>query len=740
MHPGPQKISILGGGMGSLAAAWELTNQADWRDRYEITVYQQGWRLGGKGASGRNPQADNRIEEHGLHVWFGCYDNAFRLLRDCYHALNRPAGTPLRSVDEAFLPQDSTPAMEYVDDQWRVWPITYPPNGKIPGTSVKATHWENMKNLIGHADHWLDQWLEQSGAVLPTPKRRMLSRVVPEPPEVRPEHHHLKQCRCVAESPLADPARSYRRGLFWLWDAYKTWRRRRVIVGRLREFKRWADRPTPAAASPSAGQADALRRLFMGIDLAVTVVIGFVADFVLFFGLDHLDAEDLRAWLRRHGARPETLECGPIRALYDLCFAYEDGEAGTGPGGGRPNFAAGTALESALRIGLTYSGSVCYEMAAGMGEVVFAPIYLALKRRGVRFEFFHQVRQLDLAKDGKSVARIHIGRQVRLKSGAYEPLISVQGLPCWPAAPDPEQIENAGALKGVDLESPHSGGKGGGDLVLEAGKEFDSIILGIPVGALEGICGELIRRSRRWRNLVRGVKTVATQSVQLWLTRDLTNLGWVMGRVPVNAAPEPLDVWADMSHLLRRESWPAPPAGPSSLQYLCGPLPDQHAREAATPKGAPAALEHVRRTAESWLKDYGTVLWPGAVTSAGEFDWTILRDPASRTGAQRLDAQYLRANVSPSERYVLSVAGSAKYRLGADESGFSNLFLAGDWTRTSYNAGCIEAAVISGLNAADALRGIKRAGGGNVLFRALRFVGALLARWLVLPVLRWVRG
>ncbi|NJP08916.1 MAG: NAD(P)-binding protein [Leptolyngbyaceae cyanobacterium RU_5_1] len=47
------KIAVLGGGMGSLAAAFELSNTPELRSRYEITVYQLGWRLGGKGASGR---------------------------------------------------------------------------------------------------------------------------------------------------------------------------------------------------------------------------------------------------------------------------------------------------------------------------------------------------------------------------------------------------------------------------------------------------------------------------------------------------------------------------------------------------------------------------------------------------------------------------------------------------------------------------------------------------------------
>ena len=52
--------------------------------RERATVAQVGWRLGGKGASGRNPDRGQRIEEHGLHIWLGFYANAFRLLRACY--------------------------------------------------------------------------------------------------------------------------------------------------------------------------------------------------------------------------------------------------------------------------------------------------------------------------------------------------------------------------------------------------------------------------------------------------------------------------------------------------------------------------------------------------------------------------------------------------------------------------------------------------------------------------------
>src|SRR5215831_4582868 len=94
-----QKIVILGGGAGALAAAFGLTEAPDWQQRYDITVYQLGWRLGGKGASGRNQDRNQRIEEHGLHVWGGFYENAFRVMRACYTEMNRPPTAPLATWD-----------------------------------------------------------------------------------------------------------------------------------------------------------------------------------------------------------------------------------------------------------------------------------------------------------------------------------------------------------------------------------------------------------------------------------------------------------------------------------------------------------------------------------------------------------------------------------------------------------------------------------------------------------------
>ena len=211
--------------------------------------------------------------------------------------------------------------------------------------------------------------------------------------------------------------------------------------------------------------------------------------------------------------------------------------------------------------------------------------------------------------------------------------------------------------------------------------------------------------------MVDTVTTVQTQSVQLWMDATLEDLGWPHGRVPLDATPEPFDVWSDMSQLLNREAWPA--GGPRSVQFLCGPLPGDFAGRSPSDSSVPAqALEMVRATTRSWLMANVKALWP-RVAPAGSpaFHFDVLHDETSPTRVvERFNSQFFRANISPSELYVQSPAGSTKYRLRPDQSGCKNLFLAGDWTRTPFNAGCIEAATMSGIAAARALTGTARAG------------------------------
>ncbi len=128
------RVAILGGGMAGLSAAWRLS-EPGWRDRIEsITVYQRGWRLGGKGASSRGQHG--RIEEHGLHVWLGSYENAFALLRECYAELDRATtdpDAPIRTWDQAMMPADNLGMADRSGDDWLVWAGRFARNDELPG-------------------------------------------------------------------------------------------------------------------------------------------------------------------------------------------------------------------------------------------------------------------------------------------------------------------------------------------------------------------------------------------------------------------------------------------------------------------------------------------------------------------------------------------------------------------------------------------------------------------------------
>ena len=112
-----------------------------------------------------------------------------------------------------------------------------------------------------------------------------------------------------------------------------------------------------------------------------------------------------------------------------------------------------------------------------------------------------------------------------------------------------------------------------------------------------------------------------------------------------------------------------------------------------------------------------SVVQPAAFTG-GDFNWDLLVDLQKQVGPARFDSQFWRANIDPSERYVLSVVNSSKTRLRADQTGFTNLFFAGDYTSNGINAGCMEAAVISGFQISRALTGwpaqIPGEGGGFI--------------------------
>ena len=299
----------------------------------------------------------------------------------------------------------------------------------------------------------------------------------------------------------------------------------------------------------------AARRSYALVEIVTANLFGIMVDGLLtrpdgFGAINHLD---YREWLLGHGIDPEALESPILRGMYDLVFGYEGGDPA------RPRFSAGLGLELATKMLLGYSGALFWKMQAGMGEVIFAPLYEVLRDRGVEFRFFHRVDALRLADDGRSIAAIDLGLQAELADGvdAYDPLIRVKGLPCWPDAPLDAQLRATDALDGVDLESFWSPRRDVGRRTLEAGKDFDAVVFAISLGMVPHVCGELLAASPAWRSMVENVGTVATQAFQLWLSEDEEALGWSgPPGVTVSGFVKPFDTWASMPHLLAAEDWP----------------------------------------------------------------------------------------------------------------------------------------------------------------------------------------
>lgn len=669
MPEGPTKVAVLGGGVGSLTAAFELT-RPEQEGRFEVTVYQPGWRLGGKGASGRNMSRGSRIEEHGLHLWFGFYAHAFTIMREAYASL--PEDWPIRDVANAFSPCNTVSLYDHHDGDWHSFAMSWAAREGEPWEVTELPgFWDIAREGTEIA---LEQW------------RRLRGDLGAE--GRAPD----------GESFLIEPALQLAEGFAGITQGAPPWLHvldpMERFVDLLGGFRDWVFDLVGSDLEPQV-------KLFATtLDAFVAILRGIVEDQLLTKGFDSVDDEEWCAWLARHGASELTLGATPaerapvLRAVYDLAFGYPEGRIELA------NVAAGTATNDLLRLMFTYRGSLFYKMRAGMGDIVFGPLYQVLRQRGVEFRFFSAVSRVGVSEDGKTVDELDVVTQADLDDGRseYEPLIRVNELPCWPNQPLWEQLAAADRLPEADFEG-NVDPLGRGSQTLRRGADFDSVVLGIPVGAHREVCGELIAANPRFSEMVEASATVRTQAVQIWLNDETEALGWKHGlRSVAGSYVEPLDTYCDMSDLLAAEAWEEAD-GVRSLAYLCGVMEDDDGADGAE------ATERARANGLDFLRSDIGPLWPGAVVESGALRWELLADADEATGEARFEAHYWRANTSAWERYVLSPAGSLEHRLRAGESGFDNVVLAGDWTKNGVDGGCVEAATISGLQAAAALTG-----------------------------------
>jgi len=746
-----QKIAILGGGAGALSAAFGITEVPGWQDQYEITVYQLGWRLGGKGASGRNRTVADRIEEHGLHIWFGYYENAFRAIRTCYAELNRAPNTPLATWDMAFKPHNSIVVQEFVDElrlrdgtvvqerrphlggPWQTW---YVPFGTTPGTpGDEAPVIAPDPALVFHH---LQQMLTQLAAAieLPLPQLDQIDALMATHlgTDGRQALGRPLTALLAALPALPDQAKAFAKTLTDPGENRRWAKRLEEILDLIENFLSFlkevltllletvasdlAPRLAPAVKALLEPFAQSINSVFRIADLArlaVVIAKGVILDGVLTSGYKSINQYNFTDWLMANGASSALANSAIVRAFYDLYLGFPDGRTtdceGVGIGG---NVSAGELLHSYVLVVACYKGAIMWKMQAGMGDTVFTPLYQALKQRGVKFRFFHKITDLHV-KDG-AISAIDYAVQATLKAGLteYNPLYDVRGLACWPSEPNYDQLVQGEALRRrhVDLESSWANWTPPATGTLVRGQDFDQVVLGISVAALPYITEELAAANPGWRAMLDHANTSAVQAMQLWLNVNLEETGWPLTSPVMDAYAEPFNTWAAMDQTLDKENWPQN-ALPFNIAYFCnnrpGELPKTRAGFEKFIKDNPTYPQQqnaeVENEGRKWLDAYAPYLWPTLTGPDGKgFDWSALVDMENRTGVERLNGQYFRGEVEPTLRYVCNKAGTNQYRLTAGGSGFTNLFLAGDWIDTgSLNLGCVETTVISGLQAARAL-------------------------------------
>lgn len=706
-----KKIVVLGGGLGSIVAAYELTATAELREQYEVTVYQLGWRIGGKGASGRNPDFFNRIEEHGLHVWLGFYENAFKAMGDCYVELGRAPGMPLATIEEALKPTYSVTLYEEYKGRWTPWSFSMPENDEKPNSGkVLPNFWD----MVSEGLQWSWEFFELLLGIK-VEKPGCLERILPflakdieefewegrEKPEwwddlVDELDHDFKAPESAGEIQSLELAHSLAHHRKHEPEKFTSSKHFEYFVELVERYRDWL---WQKVVQPHLDD-DRRRVYFTMFDTMASVFIGIVNDNLIENGFDVINELEFKEWLTEQGAKPITLSNSPlIRGWYDLAFCYDNGDLS------KPDMAAGSTVRALLRMVFTYKSGFFYKMQAGMGDTIFTPFYQVLKRRGVQFKFFHAITNLGLDEAKKSIATIEVVPQVGLTVEEYDPLVNVNDLECWPSVPHWKQLENGAELKksGINFEltvNPLEAKP----VTLNKGDDFDIVVLGISVAGLPAICQELVedRNNPRFKAMLDNARTVMTQSFQLWASQDsVSQLGLPFDPAGVAGSyVEPVDTFADMSHLLPREGWIAPFL-PKNISYICGVMKDEEGetQEDADARVKKRAIEYMNKNIEG--------VWPQSVISQNDpvFNWDLLVDAHGGVGAERFNSQYWRANYFSSERYVQTPAKLVKYRLRTDESGYDNLFLTGDWIKNGFDAGCVESAVMSGMQTSRAICG-----------------------------------
>lgn len=594
MDDGPAekiRVAIVGGGCAGIAAAWALSHHPD----YEIHVYEKSWRLGGKGASVRSD--DGRILEHGLHVWLGFYENAFRMMRECYAEVERrkwgPNGEEGQKlthgrIEDAFYPELHAGVADPAHRGGSTfWSGLFPPGEGLPGEPLDAqTNPFTIANYLGRCFGLL--------------KTLMLSVAGP----------------ASVGFAVAAPSGDKPGATMVLIDRMASFLRVGALTGAaalaqaISILEVWVKDFCPSPGPQSSKLFDTASKLIDAvarhskklladlalmdpevrmkaeiIDIVMTIGAGLIREKVLFDprGLDAINDVDYYVWLKRNGATDIALNSRFLVGAYDFVFGYRNGNRN------EPALAAGVALRGAFRMFFTYRGAMIWRMASGMGDAIFAPLYkvlqegreipgdpqavgFAAERRMAAPVIFHFLHELE---------RVVFDRS----NGDRRFVTSLDFRTPGPAETLDEQSADALDVSGAwpkhsEAKFPGSTSRSFGATVKTISQDFHRVVLALGVedlaGTDDGRMAEAIgpAASPTWTRMFETKGTVATKAAQVWLRADRDALGWDRGSGIVTGLGRSFSSWGDMTLTLAAERRSGASARARSVHYFCDVLPE----------------------------------------------------------------------------------------------------------------------------------------------------------------------
>ncbi len=677
-------IHILGGGPSGLSAAFHLTSprfNPTWADRYEVVVHQLGWRLGGKGATGRNADMGNRIEEHGIHLFGNMYGNSMHMMKAAYEELGEG------DITTEFEPSNAQLVSTFRNGGWVGLGGTLPHNSGKP--------WDR-DSAIASFRHLFESLKSAAIGIL---DGQVLARPGMGPYEAASAAQRIE---VVADLTFTGLLETVSAGIGAIFHH----NHESPVERLLEELMAGIESLEHRLEDEDSEIADLTYWIIIQLDLLAACVRGTLEDEVFTNGIDSIDHYPYREWLKHHGCHERTLASALPQAIPNTCMSYPMGDST-----GLPTMAASAYLTFILRQ-LMAPGDAAYFFRVSTGETIVLPLYKTLQQRGVRFEFFRKITNLVPSDDHTRIEAIEYEQQTTTVNGPYNPLrVLDDGQEVWPDRPDYKQLNDGDTWErdGINPESWWTPWTGTAQ-TLHLGPK-DKVVVALPPAAQAIVCKEAADLKPGWKTMLAEVRSTPTGALQLWTTKSTNELGWpALSGTNRWIGPTflpPLYAVGDFTASLAAETWPDGDR-PKGLLYFCGalqlpdPIPD------FDDHGFPARIkDQVFGQAAQLMMSLGGLLPNGSqggpYPQALNADVLYCASDDAATGINRMRQQYYRANIDPNERYTLSEPGKLKHRLKSWQSGYNNVALSSDAIYTGFNIGSFEGSVMSGMLASATL-------------------------------------